>query len=1189
VIRPPISRVLSASITLVSALFIATSVTADVSATFNIAAVAEYENNANQNQNPALASSVGITSVIISQEGDTWGGTQGNDIDVKVTVNYTDTTSETVDGALNWVLNKSGGGIHYFGVIFATTEPSDGYTPTTGFERTYILPLPGEETVLQTKVTEANTDGSANFNAGTIADLIAALQEEFAPQTEPTLVSEITVTKTASAVSLESPSAGEIITYTITAENTGEVAFSDVTIVDALTDDEAYVSGDSNSDSKLDIGEVWTYSASYTLTPADIVNGSVENVAQISGLDPNGTRLTAYSGANATASTSATAPSTGGGVVTAFTRAAEPKIALLKTSAIADTNGNLITDAGDTVTYSFTLQNAGNTAVTDISIAETDFSGAGTAPTPVYVRGDTDGDSELDLTETWVFTADYILLEADITGTGIIENLATATARVVGSTATISADSTAEDSAGATTTFLGSISGTVENGTGGAAGVTVELVDQFGKVIESTTTDSNGDYILTNIPAGTYSVRFLDGAGRPFSTSDNKGGQGVTEGVNSFTGIVVGYDAGDARNFEQLDAVAIDPSGVIYNSSTRKPLAGVTVTLMKDGVAVDDAWVVGSATQTTGSDGVYSFFLKDPAPSGIYELAVTYPTGYEESTDIPASGTYTPGLGGGVETIAASAKAPQLGEDTTYYLTFNFTFADWTDAAQLSNGVINNHIPLDVVDPSVPKVDDDLLAVLEDDLISTMQLQADQMRGYARGALARLKNGAGSDIANVCEQALAELPQVLFETDSAVIAGSQSALLEQTATILNACPTIAFEIAGHTDSVGSNAYNDDLSQRRVDAVRLALVALGVDAERLTSVGYGETLPVATNETAAGRQENRRVDFVAQGAAAEGADACFDETQSGSALNGAASSNGADLTGSFRSEIADCAQRSWEIVEGGLSYSRSADGLQQGMLSASFRRERMTGDSAVFGQFVGGYLSVSTPSTLATGTIRGAGLNAGVYGANKLQEALYLDYYLGAALGQHRFDLDFVRAGGDVNATGNYTYVAAFGGVAISGSTTLGGYDITPRAGLDFAWSPGGDVDVTAARSGIEDRSDLRIASLAGGRAFAELGFDDLLASEDAALSLRPRAFCDRPLGGGSMACGYGIGIDYQFNSVTDLSTMTVSFDAERSATRTAVSLGLGYEKPVGDWVASGDAGINQDGAVSVTQSIGITF
>jgi len=104
-----------------------------------------------------------------------------------------------------------------------------------------------------------------------------------------------------------------------------------------------------------------------------------------------------------------------------------------------------------------------------------------------------------------------------------------------------------------------------------------------------------------------------------------------------------------------------------------------------------------------------------------------------------------------------------------------------------------------------------------------------------------------------------------------------------------------------------------------------------------------------------------------------------------------------------------------------------------------------------------------------------------------------------------------------------------------------------------------------------------------------LGFDDLLASEDAALSLRPRAFCDRPLGGGSMACGYGIGIDYQFNSVTDLSTMTVSFDAERSATRTAVSLGLGYEKPVGDWVASGDAGINQDGAVSVTQSIGITF
>ncbi len=67
-------------------------------------------------------------------------------------------------------------------------------------------------------------------------------------------------------------------------------------------------------------------------------------------------------------------------------------------------------------------------------------------------------------------------------------------------------------------------------------------------------------------------------------------------------------------------------------------------------------------------------------------------------------------------------------------------------------------------------------------------------------------------------------------------------------------------IEGHTDSQGDDAFNLDLSQRRANSVRRYLVEQGITAERLEAVGYGETKPVDTNKTAAGRENNRRVEF-----------------------------------------------------------------------------------------------------------------------------------------------------------------------------------------------------------------------------------------------------------------------------------------------------------------------------------------
>ncbi|MFT2536497.1 OmpA family protein, partial [Escherichia coli] len=71
-------------------------------------------------------------------------------------------------------------------------------------------------------------------------------------------------------------------------------------------------------------------------------------------------------------------------------------------------------------------------------------------------------------------------------------------------------------------------------------------------------------------------------------------------------------------------------------------------------------------------------------------------------------------------------------------------------------------------------------------------------------------------------------------------------------------PKLTVQIDGHTDSVGSAAYNLALSKKRAESVRAYLVSKGIDASRLAAEGYGKTKPIASNDTEAGRAENRRV-------------------------------------------------------------------------------------------------------------------------------------------------------------------------------------------------------------------------------------------------------------------------------------------------------------------------------------------
>jgi OmpA-OmpF porin, OOP family len=108
------------------------------------------------------------------------------------------------------------------------------------------------------------------------------------------------------------------------------------------------------------------------------------------------------------------------------------------------------------------------------------------------------------------------------------------------------------------------------------------------------------------------------------------------------------------------------------------------------------------------------------------------------------------------------------------------------------------------------------------------------------------------------------LGDVLFDYNQASLKPGAQQELYRLATFLKEHPDQKILVEGHTDSAGSESYNLDLSQRRALAVQDFLVRNGVRPEQITARGYGEAYPVTSNDTAAGRQQNRRVEVVFSG-------------------------------------------------------------------------------------------------------------------------------------------------------------------------------------------------------------------------------------------------------------------------------------------------------------------------------------
>ncbi|MBT9460954.1 MAG: DUF11 domain-containing protein [Rugosibacter sp.] len=241
-------------------------------------------------------------------------------------------------------------------------------------------------------------------------------------------------------------------------------------------------------------------------------------------------------------------------------------------------------------------------------------------------------------------------------------------------------------------------------------GFIVEVLNANGVVVGTATTDANGNYTVAGLfpstagnPATYYSVRFrepVSGAvyGIPQSADPSPARNGtIDNGLITSLQLTTGVTT-LAQN------LPLDPSGVVYDSVTRNPIAGAQVTLTNGGAPVPLSCLVGGInTQVTGANGYYQYLLINPVPpgcpgSGVYTLQVVQPGGYLPPDSIlipPTAGPHAPVPLGGVDAVQAQPVPPTGAQPTTYFTSFTLTITG--NPATSSAQLVNNHIPIDPI------------------------------------------------------------------------------------------------------------------------------------------------------------------------------------------------------------------------------------------------------------------------------------------------------------------------------------------------------------------------------------------------------------------------------------------------------------------------------------------------------------
>jgi outer membrane protein OmpA-like peptidoglycan-associated protein len=244
----------------------------------------------------------------------------------------------------------------------------------------------------------------------------------------------------------------------------------------------------------------------------------------------------------------------------------------------------------------------------------------------------------------------------------------------------------------------------------------------------------------------------------------------------------------------------------------------------------------------------------------------------------------TPQPNAALESAHAAVNAAEADPNVSKYAALDLEAAK-KDLA-VADDAANHHQEAQIAQPAYMAAQNARLAQMhaaakaDDARVAAGQAQRDQIMLAARNREVENAKAATNVAVDQRNQLQAEVDQlkatptsrglvltlgdVLFDTGRSELNSGGGRKLDQLAQFLNEHKERRVQIDGFTDSVGSDSYNEQLSQRRADAVKAALISRGIDPSRIGTEGYGKAYPVANNNDSGGRQLNRRVEVVIGG-------------------------------------------------------------------------------------------------------------------------------------------------------------------------------------------------------------------------------------------------------------------------------------------------------------------------------------
>ncbi|WP_035456984.1 DUF7507 domain-containing protein, partial [Algoriphagus terrigena] len=375
-------------------------------------------------------------------------------------------------------------------------------------------------------VTQEDIDSGGYTNTATASgDLISGSIPDASGQATVPSIPNPSWTLSKTANQSEYTNAGDVLDYTIVVENTGNVSINNVNVTDSQAiSGPTYSSGDANGDSRLSPGESWSYTASYTVTQDDVDNGSYANTATVDG-DPAGGTLD---------------PESDEAIVPAIQN---PEWTISKTSNTAS-----YSKPGDVISYTIAVQNTGNVSISNVVVSDPLTNSA-----PAYQSGDQDNDQELDVNETWIFTAEYTVTQEDVDN-GSFDNTASATGDPAGGDLD---DVTDEESVPAIQTPKWTISKSVNEDGYGEIGDVLTY-----EIILSNTGNVSISNVVVSDPQATSGPTYVSGD----TNSDNELSVGETWTYTAEH--VVNQDDLNAGSFTNEVTASGDPAGGDLDDTT---------------------------------------------------------------------------------------------------------------------------------------------------------------------------------------------------------------------------------------------------------------------------------------------------------------------------------------------------------------------------------------------------------------------------------------------------------------------------------------------------------------------------------------------------------------------------------------------------------------------------------------------